>query len=419
MNNIENESTFFVSIERRKLNQNSNNKIDQTKYFVKSIKITKTKNSISNISSSKIKKDNKMAQNTLFNSKKPFINIPNLKANNGILINKAQKLENSQNETALLFPKKKKIEEDLELDLNIEDTDEYKDKKFKININKPKLPLYNMSYFENKTNIIDNPNINSLVLKSKNYHQNIRENKSKSCSFENKNLVKWNLNQKISALNTKIDMLKNLLKRRYKDILELQIFFEKNNSHRKIKKYILQSDIAGSDLKKQIFKLKMEKLKCEEKYISKKKCDEEINEENLSFSNLRNELIEKILDYKIFIMENRSPNILFTNNDEVTIVNDSNIFDNYLNTIEDKNEKEFNLIEIKNIDHKNISLNNVTEEEDSIKINFNELKSFKNTNNYFTSKFLVKAKSNNRNVAKGMFDPNSKFNVLIDCNKIK
>ena len=360
-----------------------------------------------------------MAQNTLFNSKKPFINIPNLKANNGILINKAQKLENSQNETALLFPKKKKIEEDLELDLNIEDTDEYKDKKFKININKPKLPLYNMSYFENKTNIIDNPNINSLVLKSKNYHQNIKENKSKSCSFENKNLVKWNLNQKISTLNTKIDMLKNLLKRRYKDILELQIFFEKNNSHRKIKKYILQSDIAGSDLKKQIFKLKMEKLKCEEKYVSKKNCDEEINKENLSFSNLKNELIEKILDYKIFIMENRSPNILFTNNDEVTIVNDSNIFDNYLNTIEDKNEKEYNLIEIKNIDHKNISLNNVTEEEDSIKINFNELKSFKNTNNYFTSKFLVKAKSNNRNVTKGMFDPNSKFNVLIDCNKIK
>ena len=419
MNNIENESTFFVSIERRKLNQNSNNKIDQAKYFVKSIKITKSKNSLSNISSSKIKKDNKMAQNTLFNSKKPFINIPNLKANNGILINKAQKLENSQNETALLFPKKKKIEEDLELDLNIEDTDEYKDKKFKININKPKLPLYNMSYFENKTNIIDNPNINSLVLKSKNYHQNIKENKSKSCSFENKNLVKWNLNQKISTLNTKIDMLKNLLKRRYKDILELQIFFEKNNSHRKIKKYILQSDIAGSDLKKQIFKLKMEKLKCEEKYVSKKNCDEEINKENLSFSNLKNELIEKILDYKIFIMENRSPNILFTNNDEVTIVNDSNIFDNYLNTIEDKNEKEYNLIEIKNIDHKNISLNNVTEEEDSIKINFNELKSFKNTNNYFTSKFLVKAKSNNRNVTKGMFDPNSKFNVLIDCNKIK
>ena len=419
MNNIENESTFFVSIERRRLNQNSNNKIAQAKYFVKSIKITKSKNSLSNISSSKIKKDNKMTQNTLFNSKKPFINIPNLKANNSILINKAQKLENSQNETALLFPKKKKIEEDLELDLNIEDTDEYKDKKFKININKPKLPLYNMSYFENKTNIIDNPNINSLLLKSKNYHQNIKENKSKSCSFENKNLVKWNLNQKISTLNTKIDMLKNLLKRRYKDILELQIFFEKNNSHRKIKKYILQSDISGSDLKKQIFKLKMEKLKCEEKYVSKKKCDEEINKEKLSFSNLKNELIEKILDYKIFIMENRSPNVLFTNNDEVTIVNDSNIFDNYLNTIEDKNEKEYNLIEIKNIDHKNISLNNVTEEEDSIKINFNELKSFKNTNNYFTSKFLVKAKSNNRNVAKGMFDPNSKFNVLIDCNKIK
>ena len=137
------------------------------------------------------------------------------------------------------------------------------------------------------------------------------------------------------------------------------------------------------------------------------------------FSNLKSELIEKILDYRIFIMENRSPNILFTNNDEATIVNDSNIFDNYLNTIEDRNEKENNIIELKNIDPKNISLNNVTEEEDSIKINFNELKSFKNTNNYFTSKFLVTAKTNNRNISKGILDPNSKFNVWINCNKIK
>ena len=420
MNNIENESTFFVSIERRKLNQNSNNKFNQPKYFVKSIKITKSNSSLSNIPSSKIKNDNAVAPNTLFNSKKVFINIPNLKANNSILNNKAQKLESKPNEAALLFPKKKSIvDEDLDLDLNIDDTDENKDRKFKININKPKLPLYNMSYFENKSNINNNPNINSLVLKSKNYHQNLIGNKSKSCSFENKNLVKWDLNQKISALNTKIDMLKNLLKRRSKDILELQIFFEKNNSHRKIKKFVLQSDIAGSELKKQIFKLKMEKLKCEEKYVSKKKCDEKINKENLLFSNLKSELIEKILDYRIFIMENRSPNILFTNNDEATIVNDSNIFDNYLNTIEDKNEKENNIIELKNIDPKNISLNNVTEEEDSIKINFNELKSFKNTNNYFTSKFLVTAKTNNRNISKGILDPNSKFNVWINCNKIK
>ena len=67
---------------------------------------------------------------------------------------------------------KKKLDEDLDLDIN--DTDEYNDNNFQINIKHPKLPAYNMSYFENKSNINNNPNINSLVLKSKNYHQNGR-----------------------------------------------------------------------------------------------------------------------------------------------------------------------------------------------------------------------------------------------------
>ena len=418
MNNIENDSTFFVSIERRKVDQNLNINLKQSKYFVKSIKLTKAKDSTDNINPSNIKNNNNITPNELFNSKKLFINIPNLKTNNNLLISNVQKKDSKQDEKSLLFPKKKRIDDDL--DLNIDDTDEYQDNKFQININKPKLPLYNMSYFENKTNIKGNPNANSLVLKSKNYHQNHIGNKSKSCSFESKNLVKWNLNQRISALNTKIEMLKNLYKRRNKDILELQIFFEKNNSHRKIKKYILQSDIEVAEIKKQIFKLKMEKSNCEEKYLSKKKSDEEINKENLSFSNLKAELIEKILDYKIFITENRAPNYLFTNNDEITIVNDSNIFDNYINTIEDKYEKENNLIEIKNIEPKIINLNNITDEEDSFKINFNEFNNLKNknTNNYFISKFLVKAKTNNKNTTKHMKVPNSKFNVLIDCNKI-
>ena len=414
MNNIENDSTFFVSIERRRINPNLNPKLNQSKYFVKSIKITKAKESSDNIYPYTIKNNNKTSK--AFDSKKLFINIPNLKAHNKILINKTQKNENKLNKTSILFPKKKRIDEDL--DLNINDTDEYNDNKIKININKPKLPLYNMSYYESKSNIIGNPNVNSLILKSKNYHQNHIGMKSKSYSFQSKNLTKLNLNQGISALNTKIEMLKNLLKRRYKDVLELQIFFEKNNSHRKIKKYILQSDIEGSELKKQIFKLKMEKSKCQEKYISKKICDEEINKENLLFSNLKAELIEKILDYKIFIIENRTPNYLFTNNDELTIVNDSNIFDYYINTIEDKYEKENNLIGLKNMDPKNISLNNVTEEEDSIKISFNELNFLKNknTNNYFTSNILVKTKTNNSKCLKG---PNSTFNVYIDRNKIK
>ena len=417
MNNIENDSTFFISIERRKLNKDSNIKIKESKYFVKSIKITKSNGAKININDSKKIKNNNKISNELSTSKKLFINIPNLKTKNNILSNKNKKVGSKTNESNLLLSSKKKIEEDLDLD--IDDTDEYKDNNFQINIKNPKLPLYNMSYFENNAKDEVNPNVNSLILTSKNYHKNYLDKKSKSCSFENKDLVKWNLNQKISALNSKIDMLKNLLRRRYRDILELQIFFEKNNSHRKIKKYVLQSDIFGAELKKEIFKLKMKKLKCEEKYISKKIFDEKINKENLEHSNLKAKLIEKILEYKIFIMENKSPKELITNNDELTIVNDSYIFDNYINTIEDKLEKENNLIGLKNNNPKSIGLNNVTEEEDSLRVNLNELNSFKNTNNYFQSKFLVKTKINNKKNAKEIYGSNSKFNILINCNNIK
>ena len=38
-------------------------------------------------------------------------------------------------------------------------------------------------------------------------------------------------------------------------------------------------------------------------------------------------------------MENKVQKELITNNDELTIINDSNIFDNYINTIEDRIEK--------------------------------------------------------------------------------
>ena len=420
MNNIENESTFFVSIERKKINQDSNILIKTSKYFVKSIKVPKGTNPTNNISNLMKEKCNNVTLNSLFKTKKLLNNIPNLKAHNNIFINKSQKKkENKKNEGALIFPAKKKIDDDL--DLNIEDTDEYNDNKFHININKPKLPSHNLSYFESKSDKQDNPNANSQILKSKKYHEKYAKTKSKSCSFENKDLVKWKLNQKITTLNTKIEMLNNLLKRRYKDILELQIFFEKNNSHRKIKKYILQSDLTGADLKKQIFKLKMEKLKFEENYISKKNCDEEINKEKLLFYDLKAKLIEKILDYKIKIMENRGNNELVTFNDEATIVNDSNIFDNYLNTLEDKFEKTNNLIEIKNIEPKNISLNNVTDEEDSMKLNFKEINCFKNknTNDYFNPKFLVKTKANNRYNSKGNNAPKSNFNVFIEYRKVK
>lgn len=419
MNNIENESTFFVSIERRKITQNSNNKIKVSKNFVKSVKVPKSNSSTNNISISKIQNSGNEILNSLFSTKKLLNNIPNLKAHNNFLLNKSQKKENKQDESALILPPKNKVDDDL--DINIEDTDEYNDYKFHININKPKLPLYNMSYFESKSGKNKNPNTNSQIFKAKKYHENYMKNKNKSCSFENKDLVKWNLEQKISTLNSKIDLLKNLLKRRYKDILEFQIFFEKNNSHRKIKKLISQSDLSGLDLKNQIFTLKMRKIKCEEKYISKKESEEEIKKENLLFSDLKAKIIEKILDYKIYIMENNAQDEFITQNDEATIVNDSIIFDNYLNTLEDKIEKANNLIELKFNENKNINLNNVTDEDDSIKMNLKGVNIFNNkkTDNYFTSKILVNVKANNRYGLKGKYSQNSKFNVLIDYKKIK
>ena len=124
MNNIENDSTFFISIERRKMNQDSNIKIKESKYFVKSIKITKSNNSNIN---KKIKSNNKIS-NELSNSNKLFINIPNLKTNNNILSNKNKKLGNKKNESNLLLSSKKKLDEDLDLDIN--DTDEYNDNNF-------------------------------------------------------------------------------------------------------------------------------------------------------------------------------------------------------------------------------------------------------------------------------------------------
>ena len=126
------------------------------------------------------------------------------------------------------------------------------------------------------------------------------------------------------------------------------------------------------------------------------------------------------MDCKLFIMEHNNPKeVLLTYNDEATIVNDSYIFENHLNTLDEKDGKESNIIEIKNADTKNISLNNVTEDEDIVKINFNEMNCFKNkdTNNYFTSKFLVEMKKLNKNQTKSKNPANSKFNILININK--
>ena len=47
------------------------------------------------------------------------------------------------------------------------------------------------------------------------------------------------------------------------------------------------------------------------------------------------------MDCKLFIMEHNNPKeVLLTYNDEATIVNDSYIFENYLNTLDEKDGKE-------------------------------------------------------------------------------
>ena len=423
MNNIENESTFFVSIERRKVNiNNANLKNNKFQDFLKYINRKKINNSVekaSNLRSSYNNISNSNKEN--FSQKNIANNIINLKANNNIITNKPKHIEKNEEknkkeikEPNILLPFKKILDEDM--DLNINDTDEYNNK-IHINIHRPKLPNHNMNYFENLSNsnsIINSQNINpkSDIFMNENY--------SKSCSFENKNLIKWKINHNINILTTKIDMLKNLIKRRQKEILELQLFFQKNKSHQKFKKNILQFDTSISELKKLSLKLKAKKLKLEEKYISKKKYLEEIKRENLHFANAKSDLIEKIMDCKLFIMEHNNPKeVLLTYNDEATIVNDSYIFENHLNTLDEKDGKESNIIEIKNADTKNISLNNVTEDEDIVKINFNEMNCFENkdTNNYFTSKFLVEMKKLNKNQTKSKNPANSKFNILININK--
>ena len=108
MNNIENDSTFFISIERRKLNKDSNIKIKESKYFVKSIKITKSNGAKININDSKKLKNNNKISNELSTSKKLFINIPNLKTKNNILSNKNKKVGSKTNESNLLLSSKKK-----------------------------------------------------------------------------------------------------------------------------------------------------------------------------------------------------------------------------------------------------------------------------------------------------------------------
>ena len=135
MNNIENESTFFVSIERRKVNiNNANLKNNKFQDFLKYINRKKINNSVekaSNLRSSYNNISNSNKEN--FSQKNIANNIINLKANNNIITNKPKHIEKNEEknkkeikEPNILLPFKKILDEDM--DLNINDTDEYNNK---------------------------------------------------------------------------------------------------------------------------------------------------------------------------------------------------------------------------------------------------------------------------------------------------
>ena len=233
--------------------------------------------------------------------------------------------------------------------IDIEDTDEYNDIKF--NINQPKLPFYN------RNNYIINHNVPSNVSRNIfNIHENKTSNnyslikkpnknntfdKNYKVSFENKDILKLRLYQNIATFSSKIDMLKNIIKRRNIQILAMQLIFEKNNATKKIKKFNLRYDKTIDEIKKKILNLKIIKSKNKENYINKKTLEKEINQEIIAHSSKKAELIEKIMDYKIYIINKRNGFITTTNNfnnnnEESTIVNDSLFFDNETNILETK-----------------------------------------------------------------------------------
>ena len=232
-------------------------------------------------------------------------------------------------------------------------------------------------------------------------------------------------NQSISIIDSKIIMLKNITRRRNLQILSLQLFFEKNNSFHKIRKKNKNNEKAEDEIRKQIYILKIKKAKCEENFIKRKQLEKEINKENLLFSAKKAEIIEKILDYKILICENTKNNNYNSNNnnihndhnDESTIINDSYIFDNEYNILETK--ENINILDDNNNILKNINNEIINEKEDEKlnKIKNNEINCIKNKNaaDYFVPRFLVETKIFNKTKNINKCNPNSKFNIFINC----
>jgi len=447
MNNIENESTILISIDKNNMNSQANNfKIIKSKYFPKPISSTNNFQTPSHISCSYFQNDENIS-NSKLNINSSFSTKIILPKN----ISKLKSIENykikeeSRRSFITIIKKPNQIRKKMQLinenvdsNIEIDDTDEFNSIKFNINLNKPKLPFHNKNYYNNANetkinsqsiskNTLDNlmkknPNDKSQQMKRNNCHKIYR---NKSCSFENKNLIKFRLKQNISILNSKIDILKTLIKARNKQILSFQVFFEKNNTHKKIKKNYLFSDKKAGEMKKKIFNLKMKKLKCEETFINKKISEKEINNENNLHKVKKSELIEKILNYKILLLnskininENKNNELILNKNnaDESTIVNDSIISNNDSNILEEK--ENINLNGNENIINSKFKNKNIIKDNGDaglLKLNY-QFNS--NKNNNFKNCFLVETKVfSHKNDTKIKNNANSKFNVIINYNK--
>lgn len=438
----EEDSTFFVTIEKNNMkNQFVNFKNMKLKQFCHPIKI-------------KTKKSNKKNHN--YSASFPSNSMPNIKTipskinkiNNiskiNIMQNYIQKDDKSQ--TFILLNKNnnndnnndtsQKISNNLEenIDFEDDDIDENNNMKFNININKPKLPFNNNNYYNDDNNKL-NSNIsrntlNNYLNKNKTtINSKIKMNnkcklfKNKSCSFINNDILKLRLNQSISITNTKIEMLKNLIKRRNAEFLYLQILFEKINSQQKMKKTIKNYEKKIDEMHKEIFNLKLKVSKYQEKYIKKKILEKELNKEKLIYSTKKTEIIEKILEYKVLIMNKNQKNDFNSNNkyiEESTINNDSFIFENEYNILDTKENINFS----PNNNLRNKTFFNEKVDEELKNINENEINSIKNKNvaNYFVPRFFIERKNINKNNFKlNLNQPSSKskFNIFINSNKKK
>ena len=448
----EEESTFFVTIEKNTMkSQIVNYKNIKEKFFCRPIRSMRKKqirknhnhsssfpngdliNSMPNI---KIlpPKVNKINNISKINIMQNYIQKDNI--SHSFIIENKNKINNNKTQNTNNI-----IEENIDID---DDMDEYSDAKFNININKPKLPFntnhyYNNNNIKNKLSSSVSRNVhNSYLNKTSKTNPSVIINKynnkckffrNKSCSFIKNDLLKLRLNQNISIINSKIDMLKNLIKSRNMQILSLQILFEKINTQLKFKKNNKLFDKKIDEMYKEIFNLKMVLSKCEEKFIKKNLLDKQINKEDIIHAIKKAEIIEKIMEYKMLIINKNKKNDYNSNViyiEESTINNDSFIFENEYNILETKENikiSDRNKNKLKNSrEMPSGNKKDEKEDEDRKNKNKNDINCIKNKNvsNYF-DRFLIETKNNNKNKNKYQkkFNKDSKFNIFINANKVK